>query len=92
MPYTPSVVSHTDKPAASGHCSQALNQKGELLGLLLNSTRNLILLSHTWIDSFTFSSTPVDTENYTFFYIKKDFCCPSRLTFSVLSLGNSPFL
>lgn len=42
--------------------SKKENLKIDLLGLLLNSTRKLILLSHTWIDSFTFSSTPVDTE------------------------------
>lgn len=31
--------------------------KADLLGLLLNSTRKLILLSHNWIDSFTFSNS-----------------------------------
>ncbi len=67
VPYIPSVVSHTAKPAAPGHCTLLLNQKEELLmpgllGLLLNSTRKSVFLSPTWIDSLTFSNTLVDTE------------------------------
>lgn len=36
--------------------------KIDLLGLLLYSTRKLILVNHTWIDAFTSSSIPADTE------------------------------
>lgn len=34
MPYTPSVVSHTVEPAASGHCTLLPNQKGETWRLI----------------------------------------------------------
>lgn len=54
MSHTPSVVSHTAEPAASGHCTLLLNQKGELEVLSLRiATRKPTLLSPTWIESFT---------------------------------------
>lgn len=79
MPYTPSVVSHTAKPAASGRCTLPLNQKGETWRLIskdfCRTQPGKVLLSHTWIDSFTLSSSPVDTETWLiyFFALKRNF-------------------